>query len=77
MDGDHPPYGVGDRVTVIHDRDDPDRFRTEEFANDPFGTTLLLAGPLLGGLFLLYRGVAGFVGRRRGGKHRMNGGPRG
>ncbi|MFD0203114.1 MULTISPECIES: DUF3592 domain-containing protein [Saccharothrix] len=76
MEG-HPLYAVGDRVTVIHDRGDPDRFRTEEFPNDPIWTILPLGVPLLGGFYLVVRGIAGFVDRRRGGKHRMNGEPRG
>ncbi|WP_367127150.1 DUF3592 domain-containing protein [Saccharothrix sp. HUAS TT1] len=73
----HPAYRAGDRVTVLHDRDDPDRFRTPEVSNEPFWTLSLLGVPLLGGSFLLVRGIAGFAGRRRGGRHRTNGGPRG
>lgn len=77
MDDNYSSYRVGDRVTVIHDRDDPDSFRTEEVANDPYWTLAVLAVPLLGGAYLLVRGVVGFAGRTRGGKRRMNGEPRG
>ncbi|MEV4316464.1 DUF3592 domain-containing protein [Actinocrispum sp. NPDC049592] len=62
-----PPYQVGQQVTVIYDRSDPERIRTDAEQNEPFGEVTLLILALVTGVMLLPAGLA--VWLRWGGRY--------
>ncbi|GAA2796353.1 DUF3592 domain-containing protein [Crossiella cryophila] len=55
LDDDSQPLRAGDRITVFHDRADPDRIAAPGASNDPpLATILMIAALLLGGFLFLF-----------------------